>query len=61
MYKITLELTQEEADAIYQALDGRHQEYLGEEDQDCEEAAACAAALDKVVVAFRKTSVCGFR
>lgn len=52
MIKIVLELTQEEADALYEAVDGVHQECLGaadcDEDPPVDDPEAVASLLDKI-------------
>jgi hypothetical protein len=65
MIKVTLELTQEEADALYEAVDGVHQECLGaadcDEESPVDDPDAVASLGDKIVAAFCRANVPGFR
>lgn len=64
MKKIVLELTQSEADALFEAVDGVHQECLGaadcDEDPPVDDPDAVASLGDKIHAAFRKAKVAGF-
>lgn len=64
MYKITLELTEEEAEAMWVAIDGLHQECLMaldvDEDPPFDYPDDAASLLDKLIEQCRAAGVTGF-